>query len=106
MNNKWSLNLRRPQLGVSTRVLRLVTLIGSGAVAFAISGADPAIAANAPAWMHAQVGVSLPAHDEKTDAVLLYSETVLTVQPNGSIKRLQRNAYKILRPDGERFATV
>ena len=30
-------------------------------------------ATEAPQWMHALVNVPLPAHDEKTDAVLLYS---------------------------------
>src|SRR5258708_19018806 len=65
-----------------------------------------AAAGDAPAWMHALVSVPLPAHDEKTDAALLYSEDVLNVQSNGKIKRLQRRAYKILRPDGRRFGTV
>src|SRR6202051_415476 len=57
-----------------------------------------ALAGDAPSWMHAQVNAPLPAHDEKTNAVLLYSETVLTVQSNGKIKKLEREAYKILRP--------
>jgi len=61
----------------------------------------PAASADAPAWMHALVGAPIPAHDEKTDAVLLYSEDILTVQPNGKIKSLERRAYKILRPDGK-----
>ncbi len=56
--------------------------------------------------MHAQVSVPLPAHDERTAAVLLYSETVLTVQSNGKIKRMEREAYKILRPDGKGRGTV
>ena len=43
-------------------------------------------AADAPAWMHALVSAPLPKHDEKTDAVLLYSEEILSVQPNGKIK--------------------
>jgi hypothetical protein len=57
-------------------------------------------AASAPEWMHAQVGTPLPAHDEKTNAVELYAETVLTVEPDGKITRLERKVYKILRPDG------
>lgn len=52
----------------------------------------------APAWMRAQAQV--PAHDTKADAVILYRETVLTVTPNGKIKRLDRQVSKILRPDG------
>jgi Domain of Unknown Function with PDB structure (DUF3857)/Transglutaminase-like superfamily len=69
-------------------------------------GALPARASDAPAWMHAQVNLPLPEHDEKTDAVQLYSETILTVQPNGKIKSLEREAYKILRPDGKDWGTV
>src|SRR5262249_49427588 len=65
-----------------------------------------AIAGDAPAWMHAQVNAPVPAHDDKTDAVTLYSETVLTVQPNGKIKKLNREVYKILRPDGKSRGVV
>ena len=50
--------------------------------------------------MHAVVNAPLPTHDEKTNAVILYSEDVLTIQPNGKIKRIERRAYQILRPDG------
>jgi transglutaminase-like putative cysteine protease len=69
-------------------------------------GALPALAADAPPWMHAQLSGALPAHDEKTDAVVLFAETTLTVQPNGKIKRLYREVVKILRPDGEARGTV
>jgi hypothetical protein len=65
-----------------------------------------ALAASAPDWMHAQVGAPLPAHDEKTNAVELYSETVLTVEPNGKITRLERKVYKILRPEGAARGTI
>lgn len=74
--------------------------------AVALLGAQPAVAGDAPAWIHAQVGATLPAHDDKTNAVVLYSETVLTVQPNGRIKRLYREVVKILRPDGENRGSV
>jgi hypothetical protein len=59
--------------------------------------------ADAPAWMHALASASVPDHDEKTDAVLLYSEDILTVQPNGKMKRLKRRAYKILRVGGKDY---
>src|SRR5713226_5515703 len=48
----------------------------------------------------------LPAHDEKTDAVLLYAEDVTTVQQNGKIKNLRRRVFKILRPDGRWYGWV
>jgi len=56
--------------------------------------------ASAPQWMHALVNAPLPAHDEKTDAVLLYSETNVTVLSTDKIKTIERRAYKILRPGG------
>src|SRR5450631_139877 len=64
------------------------------------------IASTAPAWMHALVSAQVPAHDEKANAVVLYSETVLTVQANGKIKRNERMVYKILRPDGASHGVV
>jgi hypothetical protein len=63
-------------------------------------------ASGAPAWMHAQVNAPLPAHDEETNAVMLYSETILTVLGPGKMKRLERRAYKILRREGEDVGTV
>ena len=63
-------------------------------------------ASDAPPWMHALVGASVPAHDDKADAVQLYAEVQLTVQPNGKMTRLERTAYLILRPDGESRGVV
>jgi transglutaminase-like putative cysteine protease len=87
-----------------TRVI-FMTMLTLWAV-FGALGADPAGAGDAPSWMHAQLNAALPAHDEKTNAVVLYSETALSVQPNGKIKRLYREAVKILRPDGEARGTI
>jgi len=56
--------------------------------------------------MHALVNVPLPAHDDKTDAVMLYSEYIFTVQPNGKIRRMERAAYKILRVGGKTYGVV
>ncbi|MGB6386497.1 MAG: DUF3857 and transglutaminase domain-containing protein [Terriglobales bacterium] len=66
----------------------------------AIAGGD------APQWMHALVGVPLPSYDEKTDAVLLYSETDVAVLAADKIRRHVREAYKILRPEGRSHGTV
>src|ERR1700675_2581023 len=63
-------------------------------------------AADAPQWMHALVNAPLPPHDEKTDAVLLYSEDILNVQSNGKIKSIERRAYKILRVSGRDYGQV
>lgn len=61
---------------------------------------------DAPQWMHAVANAGLPDHDEKTNAVLLYSEDILIVQSNGKIKKVERRVYKILRPDGRRYGTI
>jgi hypothetical protein len=61
---------------------------------------------DAPQWMHALVGVPLLSYDEKTDAVLLYSETNVTVLSTDKIKIHVRQAYKILRPGGREHGTA
>ena len=72
-----------------------------------ILGLSPnAIAGDAPGWMHGVANAPLPAHDEKTDAVLLYSEQIVTVQSEDKVKTVVREAYKILRPDGRRYGIV
>lgn len=66
-------------------------------------------AGDAPAWMHALVNAPLPEHDEKTDAVLMYSEKSeksVLVQSADKIKITVREAYKILRPGGREYGTL
>ena len=60
----------------------------------------------APEWMHALTSVPLPAHDEKTDAVLLYREESLTVLSADKFRTVIRQAYKILRPEGRDYGFV
>lgn len=61
---------------------------------------------DAPSWMHALVNAPLPTYDDKTDAVLLYSETNVTVISADKIKTQVREAYKILRPNGRGHGTL
>jgi hypothetical protein len=56
--------------------------------------------------MHAVVNAPLPPHDDKTDAVLLYSETNVNVISADKIKTVQRRVYKILRPEGRHYGTA
>ena len=63
-------------------------------------------AGDAPSWMHSLATAPLPDHDDKTDAVLLYSEDILTVQGNGKIKHLKRRVFKILRVGGKDTGTA
>jgi transglutaminase-like putative cysteine protease len=66
------------------------------------------MAGDAPQWMHTAASAPLPAYDDKTDAVLLYSSTEVTVISTDKIKTTVREAYKILRPNGRKrgFAHV
>ena len=101
-------NPERPRRPTSLRSQRLPsvallvgwTLAGLSVYPFASRASD------APAWMHNLANAPLPEHDDKTDAVLLYSEYVLTVQANGKIKGTERAAYKILRVGGKKFGVV
>jgi hypothetical protein len=87
-----------------TRCLaRSVAALG---LVFGLVGAGSAPAASAPPWMNAAASAPLPPHDDKTSAVLMYSETVLAVSARGKIRRLDRRAYRILRPEGEKFGLV
>jgi Domain of Unknown Function with PDB structure (DUF3857)/Transglutaminase-like superfamily len=81
-------------------------LLGLWVVAFALACAPYALAGSAPQWMHALAGVPLPSYDEKTGAVLLYSETNVAVISADKIKTNVREAYKILRPKGRDRGTV
>src|ERR1700747_2041482 len=91
-----------PLLDASYRAWQLAAL------AFFLAGflAPLSRAADAPAWMHALTSVPLPDHDDKTDAILLYSEDIVTVQGNGKIRHLTRRAYKILRVGGKDRGTA
>src|SRR6266536_6026633 len=83
---------------------RLQTL---AALAVCILGTTmSAMAGDAPAWMHALVNAPLPEHDEKTDAVLLYSETSVNIISADKIKTVERRVYKILRPEGRYHGTA
>jgi hypothetical protein len=98
MNSSWSWYraMRRPY--VSNPLAR-------GAAIFFLPLTLAAHAAT-PSWLTALATAELPPHDEKANAVVLYSETVLTVQADGRMKDLHRVAYKILRPDGTDLGTV
>src|SRR5438445_8460516 len=79
---------RRLRVGKMWRALLSIALVVMGCLA----GVPPCAAGDAPAWMHALVSAPLPAHDEKTDAVLLYSERIVTVQSADRFKITVREA--------------
>src|SRR2546427_9533505 len=93
---------RRLRASKMRRALLSFALVMMGCLA----GVPPCAAGDAPAWMHALVSAPLPAHDEKTDGVLLYSERIITVQSADKFKITVREAYKILRPGGREYGAV
>lgn len=100
MNNKLSCN----RLAFRRGIEKLKPWWPLAALALSLlAWSVPVRAADAPQWMHALVNAPIPEHDEKTDAVLLYSEEIISVQANGKIKEIDRAAYKILRPGGRHF---
>ena len=101
MKNKWFCNLPAPMQATRSAIAILAL-----ALACILGNARPAAAGDAPQWMHAQVNAPLPEHDEKTDAILLYSETNVNVISVDKTKTIERRVYKILRPDGRRFGIV
>src|SRR5258707_3029153 len=96
---------RRQKLAPRTESRRPRVRLAAAASWLALC-AVPASASEPPDWMRALAGAVVPDHDEKANAVVMYSEAVLTVQSNGKLKRVDRIAYRILRPDGERLGTV
>src|SRR3954471_2598135 len=103
----WSRSaLHRLRSNTEALELNLTKLLWGGLAACACAHVPAAWAASAPEWMRAQLSAPVPAHDEETDAVLLYSETELTVQATGKMKRLERRVYKILRANGESYGVV
>jgi len=90
--------VRATSLRILAAALVLVTIC--------VIAAGTANAADAPQWMHTLVNAPLPGHDEKTNAVLLYSEENVNVISPDKIKTTIRHAYKILRPDGRDLGMV
>jgi hypothetical protein len=98
MNNKSFCSPPAPMPAIDWSRLRILLC-----AVFCVLAALPAHASEAPQWMHALVSAPLPAHDEKTDAVLLYEERIVNVQSVDKIKTQVRVAYKILRPGGRDY---
>jgi hypothetical protein len=101
MSNKSFCNQSRLRLAVTRVALQIAV-----PALFLFLMAPASRAGDAPQWMHALVNAPLPAHDEKTDAVMLYFEEIWNVQGNGKIKSTVRRAYKILRPSGRDYGRL
>ncbi len=103
MKNKLHCNQCRPPRATERQGLLLVA---SMVVCILVFAPRAAAGGDAPQWMRSLINAPLPSYDEKTEAVLLYSETNVTVVSTDKIKTQVREAYKILRPDGRSHGTV
>ena len=103
MRNRSYCNPKPPRPAISRPSLLLAVGIAAGIL---ICAPRANAGGDAPQWMHALVNVPLPAYDEKTDAVLLYSDKSVTVLSTDKIRTQVREAYKILRPNGREHGTV
>src|ERR1700722_10809255 len=103
MKNKSCYNRERPAPATELRILMLAAWIVACVL---ICVPQASAGGDAPSWMHSVVAAPLPAYDEKTDAVLLYSETNVTVLSTDKIRTQVGQAYKILRPNGREHGTV
>jgi len=99
MNNKWYCSQRRQMPAIEQRLLRVFLC----AAVFVVVASGCVWASDAPPWMRAVASAPLPAHDEKTDAVLLYEEVNINVVSADKVKIQVRQAYKILRPSGRDY---
>jgi hypothetical protein len=106
MSSKWYCNLAEQLRLRGTNFRGAVRCLAVLALAVVCLVCRAWAAGDAPGWMHALVNAPLPAHDEKTDAVLLYSEKTVTVVSADKIKTTVREAYKILRPAGRDYGVV
>jgi len=101
MNYKLFCSLARPQ-----RLTNRLSLSLWAAACFLACAPQALAGADAPQWMHALVNAPLPTYDEKTNAVLLYSERDVSIMSADKMHIRVREAYKILRPEGRDHATV
>ena len=99
MSNKLSCNPQQPAPVISRlgRILFYTVLSAVAATGRAYASSD------APQWMRAVASAPLPAHDDKTDAVILYEEYNVNVVSADKVKIQVRRAYKILRPSGREY---
>lgn len=101
--NKWFCNRVQPSAATDGRTLVFITVV---TLCFLGSPQIACAAHEAPDWMRAAASKPLPSYHEKTNAVLLYSDTTVTVVSKDKIRTRVREAYKILRPQGRRHGLV
>lgn len=95
MCSKWLSRLLLAEfVNVSKSFVALLLLACMGLVPTAALAAPPE-------WLRQLESVPLPHYEAETDAVALLAEDEATVLPDGSVRYLERRAYRILRRGGQ-----
>src|SRR6059058_709138 len=63
-------------------------------------------AAGTPDWVRALDAQPTPTVSPEVSAVILHDEQITTLRNNGEMTTLYRRAYRILRPQGRKFANL
>ncbi len=67
-----------------------------------VCGPFARVMARTPDWVLNHTSAALPVVDAQMGAVLLYSDTQVSVEPDGTLRRVVRNVYRVL---SQRFAS-
>jgi transglutaminase-like putative cysteine protease len=76
-------------------------LLRTSFVLFALA-CSPSAMASIPDWVRTAARSEVAAYPDDTNAVVLFSEEIASVAPNGRVKTVFRRVYKILRSQGQR----
>jgi hypothetical protein len=88
--------------GKPPNVIRVIYLLAL----MTVLANSTALFASAPDWLRSSARTELPKYAETTEAVMLLNRQVTTVNNGGETKSVYRKAFRIMRPEGRRFATV
>ncbi len=84
---------------------RSLTLPALAALVIACAPVGQAVA-RAPDWVRSQVSVATPAASGDSGSILLYSDTQVSVSPDGTVRRLVRSVYRELNQKAASTALV
>jgi len=101
----FSSGLRPLWSGPSCRARRAVGLVLI-ALFPALFVTPQSLRAGTPDWLRAAAQTPLANYSDNTNAVVLLDEQITSITESGEVRTLYRRAYRILRPEGRRYATV
>ena len=100
--NKWFCSLGRQSAATDFRCFALLLC---GLMFFGVTRSTAAVS-KAPEWMRTAAVQPQRTYDIETNAVLLYSDTSVTLFSKNKVRTHVRQAYRILRPGGREHGNV